>query len=386
MKNKIIAVDFDGTLCENKWPEIGEANEELIKYLKTCQSEGDKLILWTCRVGEMLENAVKWSGEKGLVFDAVNENLPEIVESFGSDTRKIFANIYIDDRNKSVASCREKSGLETWAENELEIAKRREKGNAPEDKWDYGCSCYDSAYKAFSSLCEDGHSGASIGFTKAILNRLIETKPLTPIEDTEDIWNLCARNFDGTDKVAEYQCKRMSSLFKTEYKDGTVSYSNVDQCYGKDINTGATYTGGLMRRIIEELYPISMPYMPGERIEVSTEDFLTYKKNGDFDTVGIFYALISGEKVEINRFFAEMEDYPKEKETYPGWVEISEKEYSERRTKADALRIIIKKEICEDKCALYDGCQKKEEYQNNRTYCDDFVSKEQRRVKKNESK
>ena len=118
MKNKIIAVDFDGTLCENKWPEIGEANEELVGWLKTCQSEGDKLILWTCRVGEMLENAIKWSAEKGLTFDAVNENLPEIVESFGSDTRKIFANIYIDDKNKLVASCREISGLETWAEKE----------------------------------------------------------------------------------------------------------------------------------------------------------------------------------------------------------------------------------------------------------------------------
>lgn len=99
MDFNIIAVDFDGTLCENKWPEIGEPNKELIAYLKERQAAGDKLVLWTCRVGEILKNAIEWSAERGLIFDAVNENLPEIVNSFGTDTRKIFANEYIDDRN-----------------------------------------------------------------------------------------------------------------------------------------------------------------------------------------------------------------------------------------------------------------------------------------------
>ena len=96
---KIIAVDFDGTLCENKWPEIGAANEELIWYLRERQAEGDKLILWTCRVDDMLRKAVEWCYDYGLIFNAVNENLPEIIDNFGSDTRKIFANEYIDDRN-----------------------------------------------------------------------------------------------------------------------------------------------------------------------------------------------------------------------------------------------------------------------------------------------
>lgn len=96
---KIIAVDFDGTLCENSWPEIGEPNEELIEYLRNRKKDGDKLILWTCRVEDMLQKAVEWCKERNLVFDAVNENLPEIIENFGSDTRKIFANEYIDDRN-----------------------------------------------------------------------------------------------------------------------------------------------------------------------------------------------------------------------------------------------------------------------------------------------
>lgn len=61
---KIIAVDFDGTLCENKWPEIGAENEELIEYLRDRKKHGDKLILWTCRVDDMLRKAVEWCKKK----------------------------------------------------------------------------------------------------------------------------------------------------------------------------------------------------------------------------------------------------------------------------------------------------------------------------------
>lgn len=95
---KIIAVDFDGTLCENAWPGIGEPNLRLIAYLKQQRRQGAKLILWTCRADEELMRAVDWCYWVGLEFDAVNENLPEIIELFGRDTRKIFANEYIDDR------------------------------------------------------------------------------------------------------------------------------------------------------------------------------------------------------------------------------------------------------------------------------------------------
>jgi len=97
-KSKIIAVDFDGTLCENKYPDIGRPNKDMLHYIKKRKRNGCKIILWTCRNGELLDNAVKWCKAHGLEFDAVNENLPEIIELFGSDTRKIFANLYIDDR------------------------------------------------------------------------------------------------------------------------------------------------------------------------------------------------------------------------------------------------------------------------------------------------
>ncbi len=95
---KIIAVDFDGTLCYSNWPELGDPNMPLINYLKECKSLGHKLILWTCRAGEPLANAVSWRKEQGLFFDAINDNLPEIVTLYGNNSRKITCDYYIDDR------------------------------------------------------------------------------------------------------------------------------------------------------------------------------------------------------------------------------------------------------------------------------------------------
>ena len=98
MNFKIIAVDFDGTLCENKYPDIGEANEEVIDYILDEQDNGAKIILWTCRAGKRLKEAIRWCEEQGLYFDAVNNNIREAVKMFGKNTRKIFAHEYIDDR------------------------------------------------------------------------------------------------------------------------------------------------------------------------------------------------------------------------------------------------------------------------------------------------
>ena len=72
-----IAVDFDGTLCYSKWPELGQPNQALIEYLQEWKRNDNKLILWTCRAGEALSKAVEWCREQNLEFDAVNDNLPE---------------------------------------------------------------------------------------------------------------------------------------------------------------------------------------------------------------------------------------------------------------------------------------------------------------------
>ena len=117
-------------------------------------------------------------------------------------------------------------GMKGWAEREVQIACERENPDRKEGEWDYGCACYESALKAFNSLMEDGHSGMSIGFTIQILNRLIAGKPLTLIEDTDDVWEECALNNRG---CTTYHCNRMYSLFKEVYPDGTVKYHDNDR-------------------------------------------------------------------------------------------------------------------------------------------------------------
>ena len=96
--HKIIAVDFDGCLVVNKYPDVGEPIEKNIQKLKDEQAAGAKAILWTNRVEKYLEDALAFCELHGIIFDAVNENLPEIIEAFGGDPRKIFANEYWDDR------------------------------------------------------------------------------------------------------------------------------------------------------------------------------------------------------------------------------------------------------------------------------------------------
>lgn len=110
---KVYAVDFDGTLCEDKYPDIGAPNNALIISLILLRRQGHKLILWTCRGGEYLKKAVDWCKRQGLEFDAVNENLPERIQLYGNDCRKIGYDILIDD--KAVSS--EEYHLPFYSEN-----------------------------------------------------------------------------------------------------------------------------------------------------------------------------------------------------------------------------------------------------------------------------
>lgn len=99
-RSEIYAVDFDGTLnLAQEYPKLGEPNRELINFLKGRQQAGDKVILWTCREGDLLKSAVKYCKNYGLEFDTVNDNLRENIEHFNNNCRKVFADYYIDDRN-----------------------------------------------------------------------------------------------------------------------------------------------------------------------------------------------------------------------------------------------------------------------------------------------
>lgn len=99
MNAMIYAVDFDGTLCESAWPGIGAENAALIAFLKREQESGAKLILWTMREGRYLEEAVAWCKDRGLTFDAVNDNVQALKDNYGNNPRKVFADKYIDDHN-----------------------------------------------------------------------------------------------------------------------------------------------------------------------------------------------------------------------------------------------------------------------------------------------
>ena len=93
------AVDFDGTLSINShYPEIGDANIFLFDFLINERKKGNKVILYTCRAGEYLEAALNFCEDRGLTFDAVNENLQENIKMYGGNTRKIHADYYIDDK------------------------------------------------------------------------------------------------------------------------------------------------------------------------------------------------------------------------------------------------------------------------------------------------
>lgn len=102
-----IAVDFDGTIVEHRYPKIGTEKPFAVQTLRQLQQEGHRLILFTSREGELLDEAVAYCHERGLDFYAVNSNQPAKA-LFPRDSVKVIADVYIDDRNLG--------GLPAWDE------------------------------------------------------------------------------------------------------------------------------------------------------------------------------------------------------------------------------------------------------------------------------
>ena len=95
----IIAVDFDGTVVDHEYPAIGKTKMFAFETLKALQEKGFRLILWTYRAGKELDEAVEFCRENGIEFYAINKNYPEEEYIEGEISRKINADIYIDDKN-----------------------------------------------------------------------------------------------------------------------------------------------------------------------------------------------------------------------------------------------------------------------------------------------
>lgn len=215
--------------------------------------------------------------------------------------------------------------MSEWAAEEVRIACERERATIVETDKDvdammqeYAESCYQSALKAYNSLCGDGHSGMSFSITAGILKRLCSGYPLTPIDDTDGVWNLIR---ETTDKI-EYQCRRMPSLFKTVSKeDGSVQFRDIDRflCVNPD---GTTYTNNFINQQLSKLYPLTLPYMPEGKFLVKAFDFATNANPGEFDTILIRSVQEpNGQEVLLNLCFKETED---------GFKPIELKEYEER--------------------------------------------------------
>lgn len=120
-----IAVDFDGTIVEHRYPEIGAEKPFAIQTLRQLQAEGNRLILFTSREGKLLEDAVAFCHARGLDFFAVNSNQPEKA-LFHRHTVKVIADVYIDDRNLG--------GLPGWEEIYRMIGAQREEGKARRER------------------------------------------------------------------------------------------------------------------------------------------------------------------------------------------------------------------------------------------------------------
>ena len=214
-----------------------------------------------------------------------------------------------------------------WAEQECRLACKKENPNFDfdSDDFDYGCSCYKSALKAYKSLAEDGHSGMSFSFTRDILERLMRHEPLTPITDDDfkdGNYLYPDEQLASMGLKSEIQCPRMSSLFRKETIDGEVAYNDLDRAYCIDIEKPSDTFSSSADNIVDELFPIKMPYLPEKgKYKVYVQTFLTDKKNGDFDTRGVIYLITpDGKRIDINRYYTEKEGK---------MVEISKDEYDE---------------------------------------------------------
>lgn len=184
--------------------------------------------------------------------------------------------------------------MKTWAENEIELAIKKQ--TSKEDFMDgYVKMCFESALEAYKVLCAQGHSGMSIHITQGILNRLIDGKPLTAIEDTPDVWTESRTEENGT---KHFQCDRMPSLFKTVDENGNVSYDDIHRVVCKAVNNdNICYSSLLVSDVIDGMYPLEMPYFPADRsYVVLVEEANCYKHLISVTTPEC-------EVVSINRYF-----------------------------------------------------------------------------------
>lgn len=98
MKYKYIAIDFDGTIVEDRFPDIGPLLPAAKETMQRIKKEGGEITIWTCREGESLQAARSFLIKEQIPFDYLNRNHPALIQRFNNDCRKIGADLYIDDK------------------------------------------------------------------------------------------------------------------------------------------------------------------------------------------------------------------------------------------------------------------------------------------------
>lgn len=211
--------------------------------------------------------------------------------------------------------------LYEWAKNEVE---RSCKDNSGYEDEGYYRACCESALKAYKCLLDDGHSGLSWSVTRNILFRLMDNKPLSPVTENDfdsdpDIHESPER-LQEIGVVSDVPCSYMSGLYKYTYKDGTVRYMDVNRVTTYDEGSNTPWSSGWVSNIVDEMYPIKMPYS-GEKYIAYVKESKSATCKGDYDCA-IFKTLKhpDGTVETINRFFIEDEN--------GAWVEVDEPTYN----------------------------------------------------------
>lgn len=199
----------------------------------------------------------------------------------------------------------------SWAEHEIKIVLDNLKKDQSED-YRYTEAVLNAALEVYNVLMEQDHSGMSYNCTCKVLKDLMDRKPLTPITGRDDEWGYAETRPDGA--VCQ-QNNRRTSLFKYTFKDGTVKYSDVDRVRSAEVGThDYCWSSGTSTRIVDELFPITLPYYPEGTFLVDSvtinslgEDILF--NCGDYNGVFI-YSLRApdGKRYEVNRLFLEDEN------------------------------------------------------------------------------
>ncbi len=215
------------------------------------------------------------------------------------------------------------------ARNEIEIMMNAIEEGA-ENKEIYNDHCM-AAYRSFFSFLNNVKALSDPSLVKALLLRLLNEKPLTPIEDVEEEWVSFA-GYDPTQNENEeeftvYQSKRYPPLFK-KVEGGKVTYTDMERQVCVDIKGGDNpyYQSPFAKTILDEAYPITMPYYPNnDKIKIYTEDWKVFSGDHAFDTLGILcYRTPDGQIKDVKRFFKRNPDTGK-------IIEIDKKEFYERK-------------------------------------------------------